>query len=148
MQYPLYATVRAGRTYSKQWPAQPELNSLFIERKVILLTSITARFMPLSALCCSALQYWFLGADYLPQILAMLFFLASLPLQGWYWLGVRAATPLPPAIAAWYQQIRVKMQQQGIELASLKAPGCYRDLAQLLSKAYQQLDKTFVKEWL
>ena len=148
MQYPLYATVRAGWTYSKECPAQPEQNSFFIERKVILLTSITARFMPLSALCCSALQYWLLGADYLPQILAMLFFLASLPLQGWYWLGVRAATPLPPAVAAWYQQIRVKMQQQGIELASLKAPGCYRDLAQLLTKAYQQLDKTFVREWL
>ncbi len=147
MQYPLYATVRAGREYSKQWPEQAELNSVFVESKVILLTSVTARVMPLSALCCAILQFWYLGMAFLPQILAMFLLLVSLPLQGWYWLGVRAATPLPPAIAAWYQQIRQQMQQQGIELAAIKPPGCYRDLALLLRKAYQQLDKAFVREW-
>ncbi len=148
MLYPLYATVRAGREYSKQWPTQAELNSLFIDNKVILLTSICARFLPLAALCCAAVQFWFLGIGFLPQILAMLLLLVSVPLQGWYWLGIRAATPLPPAVAAWYQQVRQKMQQQGVELAAIKAPGCYRDLALLLRKAYQQLDKAFVREWL
>ena len=29
MQYPLYTTLRAGREYSKIWPARAELNSLF-----------------------------------------------------------------------------------------------------------------------
>ena len=148
MQYPLYTTVIAGREYSKAWPVQAELNSLFIENKVILLTSLTARVMPIAALSCAALQYWFLGSAHLPQILAMFFLLVSLPLQGWYWLGVRASTPLPPAVAAWYQQIRQKMLQQGVELSQLKAPGRYRDLAHLLRAAYQQLDKAFVKEWL
>ena len=28
MQYPLYATVRAGREYSKQWPEQAELSAI------------------------------------------------------------------------------------------------------------------------
>ena len=78
MQYPLYATVRAGREYSKQWPEQAELNSLFVDSKVILLTSLTARVMPLSALCCAAIQYWFLGVEFVPQILAMCLLLASL----------------------------------------------------------------------
>ena len=148
MQYPLYTTVVAGREYSKEWPAQAELNSVFIDNKVILLTSLTARIMPLAALGCATLQYWFLGSDHLPQILAMLLLLVSVPLQGWYWLGIRAATPLPPAVAAWYQQIRQQMLQQGVEMSAIKAPGCYRDLALLLRKAYQQLDKAFVKEWL
>jgi len=138
----------AGREYSKQWPAKAELNSLFVENKVILLTSIAGRFLPLLALVCAGVQYHFLGATFLPQILTMSLFLATLPLQGWYWLGVRAATPLPPSIASWYQQIREKMQQCGISLAPAKQPGCYKDLAVLLQQAYQQLDRTFVKQWL
>lgn len=148
MQYPLYTTVRAGREYGKQWPAKAELNSLFIENKVILLTSVAGRFLPILALVCAVLQYAYLGHAFLPQIFTMTLFLATLPLQGWYWLGVRSATPLPPSIASWYQQIRQKMQQQGVNLAPVKQPGCYKDLAILLQQAYQQLDRAFVKQWL
>jgi len=148
MQYPFYHTLRAGREYSKQWPVKTELNSLFIENKIILLTSIVARYVPFLALLCAFMQYHFLGASFLPQIITMLLFLLTLPLQGWYWLGVRAATPLPPSIASWYKQIREKMQQHGIHLTPVKQPGCYRDLALLLQQAYQQLDRAFVKQWL
>lgn len=148
MQYPFYATLRAGREYGKQWPDKAELNSLFIENKVILLTSILGRYVPGLAAVCAAIQFSYLGISYLPQIITMLLFLATLPLQGWYWLGVRAKTPLPPSIASWYQQIRQKMQQQGIHLAPVKHPGCYKDLAQVLQQAYQQLDRAFVKQWL
>jgi uncharacterized protein len=148
MQYPLYTTLRAGREYSKQWPAEAELNSIFVENKVILLTSIAGRFLPWLALLCATAQFSYLGAAFLPQIITMLLFMATLPLQGWYWLGVRSATPLPPAIANWYQQIRQKMQQQGIAIAPVNQPGRYKDLAVLLQQAYQQLDRTFVKQWL
>lgn len=147
MQYPLYSTLREGWEYSKQWPAKAELNSLFIENKVILLTSIAGRFLPMLAVMCAVVQYAYLGSTFLPQILAMMLFVAAIPLQGWYWLGVRSATPLPPSIASWYQQIRQKMQQQGIQLAPAKQPGRYKDLAILLQQAYQQLDRTFVKQW-
>lgn len=147
MQYPLYATLRAGREYSKQWPAKSELNGLFVENKVILLTTSTARWLPLLSIICAVVQFSILGTAYLPQIIAMMLFMASLPLQGWYWLGVRANTPLPPTIAHWYQQIRQKMQQQGITPAPAKQPGRYKDLAQLLQQAYQQLDRAFVKQW-
>lgn len=148
MQYPLYKTLRAGLKYAKQWPANPELNSLFIENKVILLTAIAGRFLPAAACVCAFVQYSLLGGAYLPQIIAMMLFVASLPLQGWYWLGVRAATPLPPAISGWFLQIRIKMQQQGVEVPPLKQPGRYEDLAQVLQRAYQQLDRAFVKQWL
>lgn len=148
MQYPLYATVKAGREYSKQWPAKPELNSIFIENKVILFTTLSSKLLPLTALLVALLQFWYLGNDYLGQIVASMLFVASVPLQGWYWLGVRAATPLPPSVASWYQQVRQKMQQQGIELKPLSQPWRYKDLAALLQKAYQQLDKSFVSQWL
>lgn len=148
MQYPLYTTLRAGREYSKQWPAKAELNGLFVENKVILLTSVAWRYLPALALVCAAVQLSYLGLAHLPQIITMLLFLAALPLQGWYWLGVRSATPLPPSIAAWYQHISQQMQQHGIQLAPVSQPGSYKDLALLLQKAYQQLDKTFIKQWL
>ncbi len=148
MQYPLYATVKAGREYSKQWPAKPELNSIFIENKVILFTTLSSKLLPLMALLVALLQFWYLGNDYLGQIVASMLFVASVPLQGWYWLGVRAATPLPPSVASWYQQVRQKMQQQGIELKPLSQPWRYKDLAALLQKAYQQLDKSFVSQRL
>jgi uncharacterized protein len=148
MQYPLYTTLRAGREYSKQWPAKAELNSMFVENKVILLTTIAGRFLPLLALLSAVIQFSYLGSAFLPQVITMMLFIATLPLQGWYWLGVRAATPLPPGIANWYQQIRQKMQQQGIALAPVKQPGRYKDLAVVLQQAYQQLDRAFIKQWL
>lgn len=148
MQYPLYTTLIAGREYSKQWPANAELNSLFSENKVILLTSLGWRYLPLAALVCAVVQFSYLGATHLPQVLAMMLFLISLPLQGWYWLGVRSVTPLPPAIASWCKQIRQKMQQQGVAVAPSQQPERYKDLAILLQQAYQQLDRAFVKQWL
>ncbi|HSG53195.1 MAG TPA: terminus macrodomain insulation protein YfbV [Rheinheimera sp.] len=148
MQYPLYKTLRAGWKYAKQWPAKPELNSLFVENKVIMLTAMAGRFLPAAACVCALVQYSLLGSSYLPQIITMMLFVATLPLQGWYWLGVRAGTPLPPTISAWFMQIRTKMQQQGVQLPPLQQPGRYEDLAQVLRQAYQQLDKTFVKQWL
>ena len=148
MQYPLYTTLIAGREYSKQWPANAELNSLFSENKVILLTSLGWRYLPLAALVCAVVQFSYLGAAHLPQVLAMMLFLISLPLQGWYWLGVRSVTPLPPAIASWCKQIRQKMQQQGVAVAPSQQPERYKDLAILLQQAYQQLDRAFVKQWL
>ena len=148
MLYSIFTTLQAGREYSKKWPAQAELNSLFVENKVILLTAITWRYLPLSALFCAVLQLSYLGLSYLPQSVAMVLFLISIPVQGWYWLGVRALTPLPPAIAHWCHQIRQKMQQHGIATAPVQGPERYKDLALLLQQAYQQLDRSFVKQWL
>ncbi len=147
MRFRLYNTLRSGRDYSRVWPSQPELNSLFPENRIIRLTSMGFRYLPLLAVLTAMLQYRLLGADFLPQILAMMLFLISLPFQGWYWLGVRANTPLPPGLASWYQDIRTSMQTQGLEVAPAKQPNCYLDLAQLLKQAYQQLDKAFFRQW-
>ncbi|MDX3773705.1 terminus macrodomain insulation protein YfbV [Chromatiaceae bacterium AAb-1] len=147
MRFRLYNTLRNGRDYGRVWPAQPELNSVFPENKVIRLTSLGFRYLPILAILTAMLQFSMLGMAFLPQILAMMLFLLSLPLHGWYWLGVRASTPLPPGIASWYQQIRTQMQTQGIEVIPARQPGRYLDLALLLKQAYQQLDKAFVREW-
>ena len=147
MQYSVFATLKAGREYSKQWPAEVELNSLFAENRVILLTVITWRYLPFSALCCIGLQLSYLGLAYLPQSIAMSLFLIGIPFQGWYWLGIRSTTPLPPAIAQWGNQIRQRMQQHGIVTAPVQGTQRYKDLALLLQQAYQQLDRSFLKQW-
>lgn len=148
MQFKLFSTIRSGRQYSQLWPCQTELNSVFPENKVIRLTGLGFRFLPVLAVATALLQFHLLGMAFLPQILAMMLFLVTLPFQGLYWLGIRSQTPLPPSIASWFVEIRQKMQQQGIELPVVKQPGSYFDLARLLKQAYQQLDKAFIKEWL
>ncbi|WP_333606768.1 terminus macrodomain insulation protein YfbV [Arsukibacterium sp.] len=147
MQMNMFRVLQTGRDYSQVWPVKPELNALFPENKIIQLTRFSFRFLPVFAVITAMFQLKLLGAEQLGTIMAMMFFLISLPLQGWYWLGVRASTPLPPALLTWCQQLREKMQTQGIELKSEQAPKSYLDLAQLLKQAYQQLDKAFIRQW-
>lgn len=146
-----YSTLRQGKNYSEIWPLQPDLNSLFPENKIIQLTALGFKYLPFLALATAVVQYSLLDSGFVPQILAMLLFLLSLPFHGWYWLGIRARTPLPPGINAWYQQVRQRMQTQGVQLQpSSEQSGhyIYLDLANLLKQAYQQLDKAFIREWL
>lgn len=148
MLFTLFSVLKKGHHYSKQWPAKPELNSLFAENKVILLTRLTSRYLPVLALATAYIQYSLLGSSFLPQIIAMMLFIASIPLQGFYWLGVRANTKLPPAHAAWLKQICDNMQQQGLEIPPFNQPSRYLDLARVLQQAFRQLDKAFIREWI
>ena len=58
-------------------------------------------------------QVQLLGLNYLPQALAASLLLLSLPMQGFYWLGKRANTPLPAGMANWYRDIRQQMLDKG-----------------------------------
>lgn len=147
MQMNMFRVLQTGRDYSQVWPVKPELNALFPENKIIQLTRLSFRFLPVFAVITALFQLKMLGIGQLGTILAMMLFIASLPLQGWYWLGVRANSPLPPTLLLWSQQLREKMQTQGIELKIEQAPKSYFDLAQLLKQAYQQLDKAFIRQW-
>lgn len=148
MLFSLFSVVKKGHHYSKQWPNQSELNSLFPENKIILLTALASRYLPLLAIVTAYIQYSLLGSEFLIQIIAMMLFIATLPLQGLYWLGVRANTKLTPSHAAWFRQICNKMQQHGLELPQYKLPSRYIDLAHVLQQAYRQLDKAFIREWI
>ncbi|WP_019676719.1 terminus macrodomain insulation protein YfbV [Arsukibacterium perlucidum] len=144
----LFALLQEGRQYSLIWPVKPELNSLFPENKVIQLTSLGFRYLPGLAVLTAFFQLTLLGSGFTGQILAMMLFILSLPLQGWYWLGVRSSSRLPPALVSWCRQIRQQMQEQGVETQAVKEPRNYVDLANTLAIAYKQLDKTFMRPWL
>ncbi|KKO46174.1 hypothetical protein WG68_07435 [Arsukibacterium ikkense] len=144
----LFALLQAGRQYSQVWPLKSELNALFPENKIIQLTGLGFRYLPVLAVLTAFLQLTLLGSGFTGQILAMMLFIISLPLQGWYWLGVRSATNLPPALVTWCRQIHQQMLEQGVETQTVTEPRSYLDLAKILATAYQQLDKTFMRPWL
>lgn len=143
----LFSIINAGVKYSQIWPAKPELNAIFPENKVIFLTKKSAKVLPLLALVTAIVQFRLLGVEFLGQIIAMLLLLVSMPLQGWYWLGVRADSLLPPALINWGNEIREQMQKQGTLDVVPMSPKNYCDLAKLLQLAYQQLDQTVMRRW-
>ncbi|MDX1538646.1 terminus macrodomain insulation protein YfbV [Arsukibacterium sp.] len=144
----LFALLQEGRQYSLVWPVKPELNPVFLENKIIQLTSLGFRYLPALAVLTAFFQLTLLGSGFTGQILAMMLFILSLPFQGWYWLGVRSSSRLPPALANWCRQLRQQMHEQGVETSMVNEPKNYSDLAHTLAVAYKQLDKTFMRPWL
>lgn len=140
-------TVQLGVNYSKTWPMQPELASLFPENRLIRFTLMLKQWMPAAAVLsfCVQLQYSGMSHFWLAASWALL--LLSLPIQALFLLGQRARTPLPPQLQGWYQQIRQHMQQAGLPTPQpAQAKPVFHDLAIVLRSAYQQLDRAFVKQ--
>ena len=120
--------LKNGQQYMKTWPVRKEL------------------YAPVAMVSC-ALLFQNLGADYLPQTIAIGAFFLSLPMQGLLWLGHRSDQYLPPQLKSWYQEIHAKMRAQGVNIASAKAKPKYKELAQLLKTAFDDLDSVFTKHW-
>jgi uncharacterized protein len=137
--------LQQGRHYMTIWPRRPELNPLFPENRVIRATEFALKVIPALAVLSIMLQFQF-GQDYYwPSVITSVLFLLSLPLQGYYWLGQRAATSLPPSLASWYREINSKMNEQGGRRQLVAQPR-YEELADTLNAAFKQLDKSFLYE--
>lgn len=143
----LLKTLQHGFAYSKDWPAVVEFNSVFPENKVIKMTLLGQKYLPAFSVAIIMMQLQIYGQSQLFPALAVALFILALPLQGFYWLGVRSQSPLPPQLQRWYQDILTKMQQNGVAHALPAAKPRYSDLAQLLKTALNQLDRTFLKQW-
>jgi len=135
MQRSLIATLQQGVRYSQSWPLVSELNSVFPENKIIRLTKTAQQLLPAVSVISLMMQLHWMGQSYLAPALASTLFMLSLPLQGWYWLGKRADSALPPAMLHWYLDIADKMQHQGVKVPNPAAKPCYADLAALLNLA-------------
>ncbi|MCC5851316.1 MAG: DUF412 family protein [Alkalimonas sp.] len=149
MQSSLRSVIQAGIAYSKVWPQQSDLNSIFPENRIIALTQWAQKIAPPFVVLNAVLLVSWHGGTQLPLVIAMSLLLLSMPLHGWYWLGVRSQKKLPPPTRHWYQQIQQQMQQHGVATAlPQKQALCYHDLGRLLQQAYRQLDRTFIRESL
>ena len=69
-----------------------------------------------------------------------------MPLQGLYWLGKRAKSPLEPQSSQWFYEISERLRKQHESLPTMQDKPTYQHLAEVLQKAQQKLDKAFWQE--
>ena len=141
------AMLKDGQQYMKIWPMQKALYALFPECRVIAATRLAIQVAPpLALISCAVLidQY---GKGYIPQAITIAAFFLSLPLQGLMWLGFRSNQQLPPPIQAWHADIYDKMKREGCKMQALAEQPRYKELAQTLKTAFDELDRVFTKNW-
>ncbi len=146
MQKSFWTLLQDGRQYSQTWPLKAELAAVFPEVRIIKATNLAISTMPPLAILSAAIQLQTFGTEFLPQAIATSLFLLSLPIQGLYWLGKRSDTRLPPGMVAWYRDIHDKMRSQGCELNGIKRQPKYKELANLLKRAFTEMDKAFTRD--
>lgn len=135
---------RLENLYLKTFPMEKKLTPIFPELRMIKATRFGIRYMPPIAIFTLTWQIA-LGGDLGPAVATALF-ACSLPMQGLWWLGKRASTPLPASLLSWFYEIREKFVQAGIAMAPVEGQPDYLALAQLLQRAFKQLDKSFMDD--
>lgn len=143
----LMSSLREGQRYMQSWPLKKELNPLFPEYRVIKATRFGIKVMPAVAALSLLSQLVFEHYMAFPQALVTALFALSLPLQGLWWLGRRSNTLLPPSLAHWYRELHEKVTDTGLALESVKSQPRYKELAKVLQRAFQHLDKTALDRW-
>jgi len=139
-----FGLFQRGQHYMKTWPADKRLAPVFPENRVVTATKFAIRFMPPLAVFTLTWQIA-LGGQLGPAIATALF-ACSLPMQGLWWLGKRAGTPLPPALLQWFNEVRSKLEKAGQAIAPVEGKPTYQTLADLLKRAFRQLDRTFLDD--
>ncbi|WGV99394.1 terminus macrodomain insulation protein YfbV [Vibrio sp. YMD68] len=143
----LVHSLRDGQKYMDTWPMRKELAILFPEQRVIKATRFAIRVMPAIAAISVITQVAFQNQQALPQAVVVALFAISLPLQGMWWLGNRANKQLPPSLANWYREMHQKIVETGMALEPMKPKPRYKELAQILNRAFRQLDKSALERW-
>lgn len=136
-----------GQYYMDHWPMRKELNPIFPEMRVIKATRFGYKTMPAVAAITVLMQMVFHNYDALPEAVITALFAISLPLQGFWWLGTRSKTRLPPSLINWYEEIHKKILDTGCVLEPVKKDLHYLELAKLLSRAFKELDEHALKRW-
>ncbi|NKI75967.1 DUF412 domain-containing protein [Dickeya sp. CFBP 2040] len=133
-----------GQRYMKTWPADKRLAPVFPENRVVHITRFAIRIMPPLAVFTLTWQIA-LGGQLGPSVATALFAL-GLPMQGLWWLGRRSVTPLPPSLLRWFHDIRNKLLESGMALMPVEGQPTYQMLADVLNRAFRQLDRAFLDD--
>ncbi|EJL89360.1 DUF412 domain-containing protein [Pantoea sp. BIGb0393] len=139
-----FSLFQRGQRYMKTWPADKRLAPVFPENRVVNTTRFAIRFMPPLAIFTLTWQIA-LGGQLGPAIATALF-ACSLPMQGLWWLGKRSVTPLPPTLLQWFHEVRTKLEEAGQAIAPVDGKPTYQSLADVLKRAFKQLDRTFLDD--
>ena len=139
-------TLKQGQRYLESWPSIPQLAMILPENRIIKSTQFGQKFMPFVAVFAIVWQQFYARSDLMALAAAVLtaLFALCLPLQGLYWLGKRAQSPLPHQTALWYQKIAHELaQKSGVNSETLHTAPTYQQLADLLTRAQKQLPAEF-----
>lgn len=139
-------TLHRGSAYLAVWPKERQLAALFPEYRITMATRLALRTIPALMALSLLVQFQLGDPRYWPGVVTSVLFLASLPLQGLFWLGKRADTLLPPNLVTWYQQIYQKMAEAGVSVTQPVARPRYFELGETLNLAFKQLDKSFIRD--
>ena len=139
-------TLQKGSAYLAVWPKERQLAALFPEYRITTATRLALRTIPALMVLSVLMQFQLGDPRYWSGVVSSVLFLASLPLQGLFWLGKRADTLLPPPLVSWYQQICQKMAEAGVQMREPVTRPRYFDLAEALNQAFKQLDKSFIRD--
>ncbi|MBO1518968.1 terminus macrodomain insulation protein YfbV [Oceanisphaera pacifica] len=142
----LISKLHRGGAYLAVWPKERQLAALFPEYRIVNATRLGIRVMPALIVLCVLMQFQFGDPRFWPGVIASILFLASLPMQGLYWLGQRADTRLPPTLVTWYRRLYEQIATAGIAIAEPVARPCYFQLGETLNVAFKQLDKSFIRD--
>ena len=143
----LVHNLRDGQKYMDIWPMRKELTPIFPEQRVIKATRFATKSMPAIAAISVLTQMVFNNYQAMPQTVVIALFAISLPIQGFWWLGNRANTQLPPSLAGWYRELHQKIVESGGALEPIKSKPRYKELAKVLNRAFRQLDKSALDRW-
>ena len=140
-----YRTLKAGQHYLNIWPLEPKLGAIFPENRVIKATLFAQKMMPFLAVLFVVWQQIYARGDNMALAVAVLsaLFALCLPLQGFYWLGKRAQTPLSPQSAVGFHHIWEKLKEKQEVIPNFSDKPTYLDLANLLKMAQKKLPRDF-----
>jgi uncharacterized membrane protein YfbV (UPF0208 family) len=139
-----FGLFQRGQRYMKTWPTDKRLAPVFPENRVVNATRFAIRFMP--PLAIFTLTWQIAMGGQLGPAIATALFACSLPMQGLWWLGKRSVTPLPPTLLQWFHEVRTKLQEAGQAIAPVDGKPTYQSLADVLKRAFKQLDRTFLDD--
>ncbi len=139
-----FSLFQHGQRYMKTWPADKRLAPVFPENRVVNATRFAIRFMP--PLAIFTLTWQIAMGGQLGPAIATALFACSLPMQGLWWLGKRSVTPLPPTLLQWFHEVRTKLEEAGQAIAPVDGKPTYQALADVLKRAFKQLDRTFLDD--
>lgn len=133
------STLHVGVHYKKTFPITHPLTAFWPERRVIRWSKLAEQVLPAVAMIGLMVQLQFNGLDFVPMALVQALFVLSLPVQAWYWLGLRALTPLPPPVQSMYQDYAERLAAMGVQVPASSGQRNYQQLAELLVLVQRQL---------
>ena len=133
------SVLKSGQRYLHLWPRERSLFALFPESRVVLALEWAVRIVPAIVIISLFLQMQVGNPSLWPVVCSMSLVMSLLVFQGYYWLGVRAETRLPPSLSRWYAEINQKMGK-----SHLNSKPRYWELAETLKMAFQKLDRAMI----